>query len=107
MSGTELPENWRERLPDPALFYEHQIESLTTPDATGWATGVCPFHSDRNTTLFVCLAGAHSGSWRCGGECGGGDMVGFQMKLYSLSYRSSVLYLLGFDRAISAMERAR
>lgn len=100
MTTIELPKDWRDRLPDPALYYRQYIQDLSTPNATGWATGLCPFHTDRNSTLFVCLAGARSGSWRCGGTCGGGDMVDFQMRVYNQSLPSAVLYLLSYERVL-------
>lgn len=104
MISAELLSNWRDRLPDPGLYYGQHIENLTIPDETGWAHGVCPFHTDRDTTLFVCLAGAHSGSWRCGASCGGGDMLEFQMRLYNQSFASAAFYLISFEHAMGVVQ---
>lgn len=85
--------NWRERLPDAEAYYRRQVERLSRPNATGWAQGKCPFHDDRNSSLSVHVAG--NGGWRCFAGCGGGDMVGFHMKLHGLDFRSAVRALTG------------
>lgn len=95
-SAPRLPENWRDRLPDAAAYYRESIEKLSRPNATGWAQGACPFHDDSNASLSVHVAG--NGGWRCFAGCGGGDLVGFHMKLHGLDFRSAVRSLIGGAR---------
>lgn len=89
-----LPANWRERLPDPATYYAAHVSKLSRPCATGWASGCCPFHEDRQASFSVHLTGAR-GTWRCHASCGGGDLVGFHMRKTGLSFKAAVRELLG------------
>jgi hypothetical protein len=88
-----LPANWRDRLPDPATYYAAHVEKLSRPCATGWASGCCPFHEDRQASLSVCLTDAR-GSWRCHAGCGGGDLVGFEMRRTGKQFKEAVADLL-------------
>jgi hypothetical protein len=88
-NGSRLPANWRDRLPDPAHYYAQHVAKLTRPNGTGWAQGVCPFHEDRNASLSVHVIGARGG-WRCFAGCGGGDMVGFHMRLRGCDFKTAV-----------------
>jgi len=78
-----VPENWRDRLPDPAAYYGQRVAKLGKPNGTGWAQGVCPFHDDHNKSLSVCIIGERGG-WRCFAGCGGGDLLGFHCRLRGL-----------------------
>ena len=98
MSANHLPENWRERLPSVMLYYALHIRDLGTPNAAGWAQAVCPFHSDSNNSLSVNLAGSR-GHWRCSGPCGGGDLLGFHMRLRGLDFKAAVRDLVGLRQA--------
>lgn len=93
-ASTRIPENWRDRLPDPASYYAQHVAKLTKPNATGWAQGQCPFHEDRNASLSVHVASV-KGQWRCFASCGGGDMVGFHMRRTGLDFKAAVRDLLG------------
>lgn len=87
-----LPRDWRDRLPDPASYYAQHVAKLTRPNGTGWAQGVCPFHEDRNASLSVKLSGR--GMWRCFAGCGGGDLVGFHMRLTGKAFKETVADLV-------------
>jgi hypothetical protein len=89
-----VPENWRDRLPDPAAYYGQRVAKLGKPNGTGWAQGVCPFHDDHNKSLSVCIIGERGG-WRCFAGCGGGDLLGFHCRLRGLDFRAAVRDLLG------------
>lgn len=89
-----LPDNWRDRLPDPAVYYGRRIAKLGKPNGTGWAQGVCPFHDDHNASLSVKVTDAR-GPYRCF-TCGEhGDMVAFHQKRTGLQFRDAVADLLG------------
>jgi hypothetical protein len=89
-----IPDNWRERLPDPASYYGQHVAKLGKTNGTGWAQGACPFHDDHNKSLSVCITGERGG-WRCFAGCGGGDLVGFHSRLRGLDFRAAVRDLLG------------
>lgn len=88
-----LPSNWRERLPDPDAYYRGRIAKLSKANALGWAQGKCPFHEDDNASLSVQVSGVR-GCWRCAAGCGGGDLVGFEMKRTSTAFPEAVAELL-------------
>ena len=89
-----LPADWRDRLPDPATYYATHVAKLSRPNATGWAQGVCPFHDDHSASLSVQVADPRGG-WRCFAGCGGGDLVGFHMRLRGMDFTSAVRDLIG------------
>jgi hypothetical protein len=91
--AASLPNNWRDRLPDPASYYVGHVEKMSRPNATGWAQGQCPFHEDGNASLSVHVTDARGG-WRCFAGCGGGDLVGFHMRRTGLAFRDAVADLL-------------
>jgi len=93
-----LPDNWRERLPDPAIYYAQHVAKLSKPNALGWAQGQCPFHDDRNASLSVHVIDARGG-WRCFASCGGGDLIGFHMRRTGLSFADAVRELIREPRA--------
>lgn len=93
----QLPDNWRDRLPDPAAYYSLHVAKLGKPNATGWAQGVCPLHEDHNKSLSVCMIGERGG-WRCFAGCGGGDLVGFHSRLRGLDFKAAVRDLIGGGR---------
>lgn len=88
-----IPDNWRERLPDPATYYAQHVAKLSRANPAGYAQGICPLHDDHNASLSVCMTGR--GLWRCFSSCGGGDMVGFHMRLRGLDFKGAVRDLLG------------
>jgi len=92
-----MPGDWRERLPNAGNYYGQHIEKLTTPNAAGFAQGRCPFHDDKNASLSVNVRDAHGG-WRCFAGCGGGDLVGFHMRLRRLPFREAVRDLCRGDQ---------
>lgn len=93
-AAARIPDNWRERLPDPASYYGQHVAKLGKPNATGWAQGICPLHDDHNRSLSVCLAGER-GNWRCFAGCGGGDLVGFHQRMTGKDFKAAVRDLLG------------
>jgi hypothetical protein len=96
-TGVRIPDDWRERMPDPLVYYGQYVAKLSKPNGTGWAQGVCPFHDDHNKSLSVCVKGER-GSWRCFAGCGGGDLVGFHQRLRDLEFRAAVCDLLEVRR---------
>ena len=91
------PDNWRDRLPDPAGYYADKVAKLGKRNGEGWAQGRCPFHDDRDASLSVNLAGSR-GCWKCFAGCGAGDMVAFHMRLRSLPFAEAVRELVGVAR---------
>jgi hypothetical protein len=71
-----IPDNWRDRLPDPATYYGQHIAKLGQPKTNGYAVGLCPFHDDHSPSFGVNLTGER-GLWCCYAGCGKGDMVAF------------------------------
>jgi len=95
MSNRRLPNNWRDRLPDPVTYYSARITKLTRSNAKGWAQGSCPLHEDRHASLSVNLT---EGRWRCFAGCGAGDLLGFHMQLTGLPFKEAVRDLIGGGR---------
>lgn len=93
-SALYLPRDWRDKLPTPADYYAGHVDKLSHANATGWAQGRCPFHEDRHASLSVGV-GTARGGWRCFASCGGGDLVGFHMRLTGLPFKQAVRDLLG------------
>lgn len=91
-----LPANWRERLPDPALYYARNVEKLGPQNASGWAMARCPFHKDEHESLSVHLSG-DCGGWKCFAGCGQGDVVAFHQRLTGQGFKDSVRCLLGLS----------
>lgn len=87
-----LPKNWRDRLPDPSVYYPAHVDRLGRTNGTGWAQGKCPFHEDSNASLSVHLA--DGGGWKCFAGCGGGDIVSFHSRLKGLGFKEAVSDLL-------------
>jgi len=94
MSGVHLPANWRNRVPAPAAYYAQHLRDMGKRNLDGWAQATCPFHEDGNRSLSVHLAGER-GHWRCNGHCGGGDLVGFHMRLTGVDFKAAVRDLVG------------
>ena len=88
-----IPQNWRNKLPDPAIYYPAHVAKLSRPNGTGWAQGVCPFHDDHNASLSVQLIELRGG-WRCFAGCGGGDLVGFHMRRSGKPFKEAVRELV-------------
>ena len=89
-----LPDNWRDRLPEPATYYGQHVEKLGKANGSGWAQGRCPFHEDRNDSLSVDLSGTRGG-WKCFAGCGGGDLVSFHMRRTGQGFKDAVRELMG------------
>jgi DNA primase len=92
--GHQLPNNWRDRLPEPARYYRTRIDKLGAHRSNGWAQGRCPFHEDRNASLSVNLDNPR-GHWRCFAGCGSGDLLAFHMRLSGLGFADAVRDLVG------------
>lgn len=88
-----LPVNWRERLPEPSLYFAEHLVKLEKPDADGFALASCPFHENPSPSFRVMLTGR--GLWSCYAGCGQGDMVKFHQLLTGLSFKPAVRDLLG------------
>ncbi len=89
--GSRLPDNWRDRLPDPGSYYAKHVAKLGKAHGNGWAQGQCPFHDDRNASLSVNV---EHGAWKCFAGCGVGDMVAFHMRLTGLAFKEAARELL-------------
>lgn len=72
----------RERLPDPASYYESEGVELRGRGA--WRDGFCPFHQDARPSLRVHV---ESGAFRCM-SCGasGGDVLSFHRRRHILGF---------------------
>lgn len=92
--GSRLPHNWRDRMPDPAIYYGHHVEKIGTANGSGWAQGRCPFHEDRNDSLSVDVSSTRGG-WKCFAGCGGGDLVSFHMRRTGQEFKDAVRDLMG------------
>ena len=46
-----IPNDWRNRLPDPAGYYPSRLSKLGRPNGEGWAACRCPFHEDTHAML--------------------------------------------------------
>lgn len=88
-----IPDNWRDRLPDPASYYAAHVGKLTRANGSGYAQGKCPFHEDGNASLSVNLTG--KGGWKCFAGCGSGDLVSFHMRRTGLDFKAAVRELVG------------
>ena len=93
-NSTRLPDNWRDRLPDPSSYYAENVVKLGKRNAEGWAQGRCPFHVDGDASLSVNLAGLR-GCWKCFAGCGAGDLVAFHMRLRGMPFAEAVRDLIG------------
>lgn len=93
-ASTRIPENWRDRLPDPASYYVAHVAKLTAPNGHGYAVGLCPFHDDHNPSFGVKLT-SERGVWCCHAGCGKGDMVAFHQRLTGQDFKGAVRDLLG------------
>lgn len=95
-ASTSMPTNWRDRLPDPSTYYSRRLDKLTTPNGSGWATALCPFHDDHHPSLSVHVAEA--GAYCCH-SCGakGRDVVAFHMAMTGLDFKAAVHDLIGLE----------
>lgn len=93
-NSTRLPEDWRDRLPDPEHYYRARVAKLGKPNGQGWAQGRCPLHEDRHESLSVHLAHPRGG-WKCFAGCGKGDLVAFHERMTGLPFREAVADLMG------------
>jgi len=84
-SNPKAPNDWRERLPDPATYYARHLPKLSRPNAQGWAQARCPFHADLLASLSVHVTNPR-GWWKCFAGCGSGDLVSFHMRLHGLPF---------------------
>lgn len=91
--SARLPDQWRDRLPEPEAYYRAHVAKLGKVHGNGWAQGQCPFHDDATASLSVHLAHPRGG-WRCFAGCGAGDMVAFHMRHNGLAFREAVADLL-------------
>jgi DNA primase len=94
LQRAHLPARWRDRLPDPAVYYREHVAKLSRPNAAGWAQGRCPFHEDASASLSVHVISAR-GHWQCFAGCGKGDLVSFHQRLRALGFIEAVRDLLG------------
>ncbi|MEN9903955.1 MAG: hypothetical protein RLZZ555_520 [Pseudomonadota bacterium] len=73
----------RDRLPDPASYFEAQGLRLTGPRSSKWRTTACPFHGGSDSMRVNIFSGAF-----CCMNCGarGGDVLAFEMALHGLEF---------------------
>jgi hypothetical protein len=72
----------RERLPNPAKYFES--EGIALRGCGTWRDAVCPFHDDTTPSLRVH---AETGAYRCM-ACGarGGDVLSFHRRRHGLGF---------------------
>lgn len=92
--SAQLPDNWRDRLPDPPSYYRERVAKLGKRSGN-WTVGLCPFHADHNPSFGVKLASAR-GQWECFAGCGGGDLLTFHMRVTGYGFSNAVRDLLRF-----------
>lgn len=90
-----LPDNWRERLPDPASYYAERVDNLARAAGDGWAACRCPFHDDAHASASANLI---TGGFRCHACEARGDLVAFHMRRTGLAFASAVRDLIGGAR---------
>jgi hypothetical protein len=92
-----LPDDWRQRLPDPATYYRGVFERLGKMNAAGWSLVRCPFHPDQTASLSVQVVDARGGftCFACGAK---GDLLAFHMRRTGLPFRDAVADLIGDRR---------
>ena len=90
-----LPDNWRERLPDPASYYAARLDNLARATGNGWAACRCPFHEDAHASASANLT---TGGFRCHACEAHGDLVTFHMRRTGLAFASAVRDLIGGAR---------
>lgn len=90
-----LPDNWRERLPDPASYYAAHLDNLARAAGDGWAASRCPFHDDAHASASANLT---TGGFRCHACEARGDLVGFHMRRTGLAFAPAVRDLIGGRR---------
>lgn len=88
-----LPKNWRDRLPEASRYYRQHVVKLGSPNSSGWAQGICPFHEDRHASFGVYVADGRGG-WRCHAGCGAGDLAAFHMRRTGLTFVEAVADLI-------------
>lgn len=88
-----LPDDWRQRLPDPARYYAQQFERLGKVNSAGWSLVFCPFHDDTRESLSVQLTEARGGftCFACGAK---GDLLAFHIRRTGLPFVEAVRDLL-------------
>lgn len=74
----------RDRLPDPASYFESQGLKLTGPRSAKWKTTECTFHGGSDSMR----VNVHSGGWVCMALCGakGGDVLAYHMAAHGLGF---------------------
>ena len=87
---SRLPRNWRGRLPMPMTWYATNVAEMVVFNGIG--TAPCPMHQDKGRNLIVNLGGSR-GTWNCP-ACGQGDMIGFAMRRYAMSFVEAVRLLV-------------
>jgi hypothetical protein len=85
-SAARIPENWRNRLPDPAAYYGARVEKLGKRSGV-WTMALCPFHDDHKPSFGVKLASER-------GRC---DIVAFHMRVTGYGFNQAVRDLLGMQ----------
>ena len=76
----------RERLPDPARYFER--DGLRLIGRGCWRSALCPFHDDHSPSLRVNV---ETGAYRCM-VCGakGGDVLAFHRQRHGLGFVAAV-----------------
>jgi len=77
----------RDLLPNPADYYFKELKKFH-PRKNGQATGICPFHSDRNPSFSVNLRNGAFFCFACGTS--GGGIIDFHMKKNGLSFTQAL-----------------
>lgn len=74
----------RDRLPDPATYFEGEGLTLTGPRSAKWKTAACTFHGGSDSMRINTATGA----WVCMAGCGarGGDVLAYQMAAHAMDF---------------------
>ena len=74
----------RDRLPDPATYFEGEGLTLTGPRSAKWKTAACTFHGGSDSMRINTVTGA----WVCMAGCGarGGDVLAYHQATHGLEF---------------------
>lgn len=74
----------RDRLPDPATYFEGEGLTLTGPRSAKWKTAACTFHGGSDSMRINTVTGA----WVCMAGCGarGGDVLAYHQAAHGLEF---------------------
>jgi hypothetical protein len=80
----------RNSLPSPADYYRTYFPYLPSTPTRDWMNVSCCFHEDKNPSLSINFRSGGFHCFACGAK--GGDIVGFHMQRYGMSFVETVTF---------------